>query len=151
MQAAKEVILSAGAFNTPHLLQLSGIGPRAELEALGIEVLVDNPSVGQNLSDHVLLPNQYFVNGNDTLDAILRPSGAAQLEELVQEWTERKTGPLANGVTSQLGYFRLPERYLEGGDPATGPTGPHWEMICLVSARKSQRVFCSWLTRLCGE
>ncbi|HUS66523.1 MAG TPA: GMC oxidoreductase [Kofleriaceae bacterium] len=49
--AAREVILSAGAFNTPQLLKLSGVGPRAELEGLGIPVLVDAPGVGTNLQD----------------------------------------------------------------------------------------------------
>ena len=46
-----EVILSGGAFNSPQMLQLSGIGPRADLERLGIPVLVDLPGVGQNLQD----------------------------------------------------------------------------------------------------
>lgn len=49
--AAREVILAGGAFNTPQLLKLSGIGPRAELERLGIEVRVDLPGVGRNLQD----------------------------------------------------------------------------------------------------
>ena len=49
--ARKEVILSGGAFNTPQLLKLSGIGPAAELEKFGIEVVADLPGVGSNLQD----------------------------------------------------------------------------------------------------
>jgi choline dehydrogenase len=50
-RATKEVILCGGAFNTPQLLMLSGIGPRADLESLGIEVRVERPGVGKNLQD----------------------------------------------------------------------------------------------------
>ncbi|QSE84551.1 GMC family oxidoreductase N-terminal domain-containing protein [Rhodococcus koreensis] len=49
--ATAEVIICAGAFNTPQLLKLSGIGPRAELESFGIDVVVDLPGVGENLQD----------------------------------------------------------------------------------------------------
>lgn len=50
--AAREVILAAGAFNTPQLLQLSGVGPRALLERHGIAVVRESPEVGQGLQDH---------------------------------------------------------------------------------------------------
>ncbi|KAK1991576.1 glucose-methanol-choline oxidoreductase [Colletotrichum falcatum] len=59
VNAKKEVILSAGTIHTPHLLQLSGIGPRKILEAGGIDVRVDLPGVGQNFHDH---PNLSGVN-----------------------------------------------------------------------------------------
>jgi choline dehydrogenase-like flavoprotein len=51
LYASEEVILAGGAFNTPQLLMLSGIGSRKELEPLGIRVLVDLPGVGKNLQD----------------------------------------------------------------------------------------------------
>ena len=53
---ARRVTLSAGAINSPAILMRSGIGPRAELEALGIKSIIDLPGVGRNLIDHLLVP-----------------------------------------------------------------------------------------------
>jgi choline dehydrogenase-like flavoprotein len=53
---ARRVTLSAGAINSPAILMRSGIGPRAELEALGIKSVIDLPGVGRNLLDHLLVP-----------------------------------------------------------------------------------------------
>jgi choline dehydrogenase len=55
LRAEREVILSAGAFESPRLLLLSGIGPATHLRALGIQPLVDLPGVGQNLQDHLMM------------------------------------------------------------------------------------------------
>ncbi len=60
VHASREVILSAGAIDSPRLLMLSGIGPQAELQRLGITPLVDLPGVGQNLQDHVLVAGLCF-------------------------------------------------------------------------------------------
>src|SRR5438093_1442138 len=54
--ASKEVILSAGAVGSPHLLLLSGIGPRRELDTAGVRCLVDSPHVGKHLKDHLHVP-----------------------------------------------------------------------------------------------
>jgi choline dehydrogenase-like flavoprotein len=53
VRAAKEVVLSAGAVGSPHILMLSGVGPREELEAVGVRCLVDAPHVGKHLKDHL--------------------------------------------------------------------------------------------------
>jgi choline dehydrogenase len=55
----QEVILGAGAFDSPRLLLLSGIGSKEHLQAMGIDVVVDLPGVGQNLQDHMLVPVPY--------------------------------------------------------------------------------------------
>ena len=49
---AREVILSGGTINSPHLLQVSGVGPGAHLKSIGVGVVHDLPGVGANLSDH---------------------------------------------------------------------------------------------------
>lgn len=59
VRAQSEVILSAGAFNSPHLLMLSGVGPATELRRHGIPVVADLPGVGQNLQDHLSIPLTY--------------------------------------------------------------------------------------------
>lgn len=65
VQASREVILSAGAINSPQLLLLSGVGPAADLAALGIPVVADLPGVGKNLQDHILLAGiNYECNGD---------------------------------------------------------------------------------------
>jgi choline dehydrogenase len=55
----REAILSAGVFDSPKLLMLSGIGDAAHLQAMGISVVVDLPGVGQNLQDHIFVPVVY--------------------------------------------------------------------------------------------
>ena len=52
VRARKEVLLCAGAFNSPQLLMVSGVGPAAHLQSHGIAVVHDLPGVGQNLQDH---------------------------------------------------------------------------------------------------
>jgi choline dehydrogenase len=63
VSASKEVIVSAGAIGSPQLLLLSGIGPRGELESLGINCRVDVPDVGKHLQDHLMVPLVYPAPG----------------------------------------------------------------------------------------
>src|SRR5262249_30247083 len=60
VHASVAVILCAGAIHTPQLLLLSGVGPHAELEQLGIATVLDLPGVGRNLQDHVMLRGVCF-------------------------------------------------------------------------------------------
>lgn len=61
--ASREVILSAGAVGSPHILMLSGIGPRRELEAAGVACRLDLPDVGKHLKDHLLAPMHFPASG----------------------------------------------------------------------------------------
>lgn len=61
--AENEVILSAGAINSPQLLMLSGIGPKEHLYSKDIPVIVDSPMVGQNLQDHLIIPITIYGDG----------------------------------------------------------------------------------------
>ena len=58
---AEEIILSAGAIGSPHLLMLSGVGPAGQLDAAGVPLIADSPGVGQNLRDHPLVFADYRV------------------------------------------------------------------------------------------
>ena len=61
--AGREVVLSAGAIGSPHLLMLSGVGGREQLEAAGVECLVDLPDVGRHLKDHLHTPLMFAADG----------------------------------------------------------------------------------------
>lgn len=63
--ARNEIILSAGAFQTPQLLKLSGIGPEKELNAFKITPIVNSPGIGENLYDHLNVP--IFVSINESI------------------------------------------------------------------------------------
>ncbi|KAI1457053.1 hypothetical protein F4805DRAFT_467697 [Annulohypoxylon moriforme] len=93
----KEVILAAGVFNTPKLLELSGIGCRKLLEHHGIPIQVDLPGVGENLQDHLMTGISYeVVDGVVTGDPLLRqePEALALAQKL---YVEQKTGPFTIG------------------------------------------------------
>ena len=133
ISARKEVILSAGTVGSTQLLLLSGIGPAKTLELNNIPVVVNNPSVGANLTDHLLIPNVFQVRGN-SLDGLIRDP--TQQSQALAQWNLTKTGPFANSVANTYGFFRLPSSssILAGiPDPAAGPNSPHFEMIPTVS------------------
>ncbi|KAF9479148.1 alcohol oxidase [Pholiota conissans] len=125
--AKKEVILSAGAIGTTQILKLSGIGSSSELTALGINSTIDSPNVGENLSDHTLLPNIFSVKGNLSFDNIIRNPTAT-----LNQWIQNKTGVFANNVANNFGFLRIPSNatiFQNTTDPAPGPKSPHWEII----------------------
>jgi choline dehydrogenase len=106
--ARAEVILAAGALQSPQLLQLSGIGPGALLSTFGIPVVCDLPGVGENLQDHLQLRVLYrctkAITTNDDLNSWWRTL------RIGLQWLFKRSGPLAIGI-NQGGLFTkvLPE------------------------------------------
>ena len=107
-----EVILSAGALNSPHLLYLSGLGPANELQPHGISVLQDMPHVGRHLQDHIGVDFTLAVN-RPSLNQKLRPVLGKFLVGL--EYLFFKSGPLAMSL-NQAGGFVKSDPSLEAPD-----------------------------------
>ncbi|KAI4859652.1 glucose-methanol-choline oxidoreductase-like protein [Hypoxylon rubiginosum] len=109
VKPVKEVILAAGVFGTPKLLELSGIGSRERLEPLGITVVVDNPNVGENLQDHPNTSISFEVaDGVKTMDALSRQEPEA-LGAAMQEYDTKRTGPFASGGNFAGSLLPLPD------------------------------------------
>jgi len=99
--ARGEVILAAGAIGSPHILQLSGVGPGALLERYGIPVARDRAAVGANLQDHLQIRTVFRVNGG-TLNS--RAGSLVGQAMIAAEYGLFRTGPMSM-APSQLGMF----------------------------------------------
>jgi choline dehydrogenase-like flavoprotein len=103
IRAEREVILAAGAINTPRLLLLSGIGPADELSAVGIEPVHDLPGVGKHLTDHLntnvhsVLKDPISYDGLDRFPRMLGPG---------MRWLLWRTGPAASVIVEGGGFFK---------------------------------------------
>jgi choline dehydrogenase len=104
--AAREVILCGGAVNSPHLLQISGIGPADHLKEIGVEVVADLPGVGANLNDHYVVRLVHRVAGAVTINQLSR--GARLMREALR-WATIGDGALTFGVTSAMVFCRSRE------------------------------------------
>ncbi|MBV9112099.1 MAG: GMC family oxidoreductase N-terminal domain-containing protein [Hyphomicrobiales bacterium] len=101
--AAREIILSAGAINSPQLLQLSGVGPAHLLKSFGIEVVVENAAVGRNLQDHLCYDHVYR-SAKPTLNDELFPwRGKLAAGARYILW---RRGPLSLSINQAGGFFR---------------------------------------------
>jgi choline dehydrogenase len=103
VRTGREVILSAGAINSPQLLQLSGVGPGNHLGGLGIEIVHANENVGRNLEDHVGI-NYTFKGRTATLNQILRPWWGKAL--VGARYLLTRSGPLSLSMNNAGGFFR---------------------------------------------
>jgi choline dehydrogenase len=98
--AEREVILSAGSYNTPQLLMLSGVGPAEHLTMREIEVLLDQPAVGQNLSDHAATQLVWTTPEPQSLLLALEPAA-------LEEFEATRTGPFTSNLAEAGGFARV--------------------------------------------
>ncbi|KAI1199216.1 hypothetical protein F5X97DRAFT_297110 [Nemania serpens] len=137
--ADREVIVSQGVFESPKLLMLSGIGPKAHLAQHGISAIVDSPHVGQNLLDHPGVPFVLRVQDGFGMDDYLLRKGPENAAA-VTTYKEKSSGPLGSGLLELVGFPRIDD-YLEkdplyrqrkagngGRDPFCPDGQPHFEL-----------------------
>lgn len=103
LEADREIVLSGGAYNSPQLLLLSGIGPAEELRGLGIDVTHDLPGVGRNLQDHPSIGIVASANREVTLTNELRFD---RLTLSVLEWFFTGKGRIANMPVTANGFIK---------------------------------------------
>jgi choline dehydrogenase len=104
VRATREVILSAGAIQTPQILQLSGIGPAAELQGAGIKPVHDLPGVGRNLQDHLACP-VLMSTTNATSYGISARALPRGIWNVIQ-YLFGRTGPFASNVFESVGFLK---------------------------------------------
>jgi choline dehydrogenase len=102
--ATREVIVSAGAIHSPHLLMLSGIGPAAQLAAHGVPVVRDLPGVGQNYRDHVAITVKQESTQPISMWNFFHPLAATRA---VADFVLWRKGPLARPPAEVAAYMRL--------------------------------------------
>lgn len=138
VHTTKEIILSLGSIDTPKLLLLSGIGPRAELEALGIPCVVDLPGVGKDMIDHVYLTMLHHA-APELSDVAAFDADAEKVAAAQAQWSKDATGPNASRKTMNLiGFLKLdPNQYsrhemakldAETQNFLNHPNVPHYEV-----------------------
>ncbi|MFA5548313.1 MAG: GMC family oxidoreductase N-terminal domain-containing protein [Porticoccaceae bacterium] len=128
IRAERELILSAGAIQSPKLLQLSGVGPAERLRALGIPVVHDQPAIGQNLREHYYLSLRFRVKKGSLNHEF---QGGRLVLNLLRYLFTRK-GPMANAAQELIGYIKTreglahPDCQLGAGlySLENGPKGP---------------------------
>lgn len=141
-RAKAEVILSAGAINSPALLQLSGIGPGEHLRSLGLPVLLDRPDVGGNLQDHLQIRCAYRVQGVRTLNEL--SATFAGRAGIALEYALKRRGPMSM-APSQLGAFAR-----SGPDVATPDLEYHVQPVTLDAFGEAPHPFPGITASVCN-
>lgn len=113
VNATRDVILSAGAIGSPHILMLSGIGPRRELEAAEVAVRLEHPEVGKNLKDHPFVTMSFAAPGkavalNEIVFSMGETADVGRKEEAkrrLNEWEETGSSLVASSWSDASAFF----------------------------------------------
>jgi choline dehydrogenase len=105
VRARPEVIVSAGAFGSPQLLQLSGIGAAAELRRAGVTPRHELPGVGKNLQDHIDYVQSWKVPSNTASFGATLP-GVGKVMGAMLEWRKQRTGMITSAIATGGAFFR---------------------------------------------
>lgn len=105
LHAKRGVIMCAGAFNTPQLMMLSGIGPAAHLKEHGIDVLMDKPAVGSDLQDHIDYVSAWETQSDVPLGANLKST--IKMAGAFFEHRRKRTGPLTSPYAEAGGFWKV--------------------------------------------
>ena len=105
VRARREVIVSAGAFGSPQLLQLSGIGAPAALQQAGVTPVHALPGVGQNLQDHIDYVQSWTVPSH-TASFGASPRGIGQIARAMFEWRRQRSGMVTSTIATAGAFFR---------------------------------------------
>lgn len=144
--ASKEVILAAGVFNTPKLLELSGIGQQSVLEQHKIPVVLESPGVGGNLQDHLMTGVSFeVVDGVITGDPLMRQeaNALAQAQEL---YVRHKAGPFTIGGMQSHAFMSIDSDYkdLLEKNPPRPEDKEHFDIIQSI-IDKPDEASAAWL------
>ncbi len=133
-RAGREVILCGGAVNSPHLLQISGVGPADHLQSIGVPVLHDLPGVGANLQDHYVARISHRVRGSISINKLAR---GVRLAREVLRFAVEGRGALTFGVTSAQVFCRSsPEK-----------ASPDLQLLFTPASYDAARNLASWSVR----
>ncbi|TFK19470.1 aryl-alcohol oxidase [Coprinopsis marcescibilis] len=123
LTARRELILSAGAINTPKILLHSGIGDRNDLQSIGVPVIHHLPDVGKGLQDHLTVGSLWGKSA--------APPVPMNPELALEMWNTNRTGPLTEAIGHQIYWAKIPSEsslFATHGNPAAGPNVPHIEL-----------------------
>lgn len=140
--ARNEVILATGAYGSPATLMRSGIGPKADLEALGIKCISDLPGVGKNLQDHQLIFIYYELNQPGLTDDARVNHDPNAVENGMKEWKEKRSGWLSTFPFGSFAFARLDDRLMrDSAEWRSFPRKPNRDPMELTESQPNLEFF----------